>query len=136
MYKTEDKDYTGCHPVIAEHLKQGKNIWCKCWDKGWETPHEYLITEYSGGYYINQYVEKGAGRNYIFKHAEPIEVTQRVKEFWPLMEQLKAEGYSLEDDRLTCSDGSMDFNLEMFQFCGKDPSNNEYSWKDSWLEEA
>lgn len=28
-YKTVDVDYTNCHPVIAEALKQGKHIWCK-----------------------------------------------------------------------------------------------------------
>lgn len=27
-YKTVDVDYSGCHPVIAEALKQGKHIWC------------------------------------------------------------------------------------------------------------
>ena len=29
QYKTVDVDYTNCHPVIAEALKQGKHIWCK-----------------------------------------------------------------------------------------------------------
>lgn len=28
QYKTVDVDYTNCHPVIAEALKQGKHIWC------------------------------------------------------------------------------------------------------------
>ena len=26
---TEDIDYTGCNPLIAECLKQGKGVWCR-----------------------------------------------------------------------------------------------------------
>ena len=33
QYKTVDVDYTNCHPVIAEALKQGKHIWCRYTDK-------------------------------------------------------------------------------------------------------
>jgi hypothetical protein len=28
-YKTKPIDYTGCNPIIAEHLKRGEAIWCE-----------------------------------------------------------------------------------------------------------
>ena len=31
-YNTRPIDFTGCHPVIAEHLKRGEEIECKVWD--------------------------------------------------------------------------------------------------------
>ena len=31
-YNTRPIDYTGCHPVIAEHLKRGEAIECLVWD--------------------------------------------------------------------------------------------------------
>ncbi len=41
QYKTVDVDYTNCHPVIAEALKQGKHIWCYYPSDCYKT--EYLI---------------------------------------------------------------------------------------------
>lgn len=32
-YITKDKDYTGCHPVIAEALRRGLRIRCTCWNE-------------------------------------------------------------------------------------------------------
>ena len=31
-YTTKPIDFTGCHPVIAEHLKRGEAIECLVWD--------------------------------------------------------------------------------------------------------
>ena len=33
-YNTKPIDFTGCHPVIAEHLKRGEAIECRVWDTG------------------------------------------------------------------------------------------------------
>ena len=36
-YTTKPIDFTGCHPVIAEHLKRGEAIECFVWDEEGES---------------------------------------------------------------------------------------------------
>jgi len=41
-YKTKPIDYTGCDPVIAEHLQRGEMIACHCFDAstGYRVPDQ------------------------------------------------------------------------------------------------
>ena len=64
-YDTEPIDFTGCHPVIAEHLKRGEAIVCKVWDDG--HPHEEVRCVV--GYWSETYVSEGIVE---WDHAEPI----------------------------------------------------------------
>ena len=52
-YKTKPIDFTGCHPVIAEHLKRGESIECRVWDSGREHDKgKGYVTGYELGIYI------------------------------------------------------------------------------------
>ena len=71
-YTTSTIDYTGCHPVIAEHLKRSEEIWCWAWDQDChEKPNsccEVWIVRY---WRDSDYPYRTAGDLY-FRHAEPI----------------------------------------------------------------
>ena len=78
-YNTKPIDFTGCHPVIAEHLKRGEAI--ECWTQVCkESPHQLRkkwVCSYSkeGSYpYITT---EGLG----WRYAEPIPV--KVKRIMP-----------------------------------------------------
>ena len=71
-YTTKPIDFTGCHPVIAEHLKRGEEIRCWAWDQDChEKPNsccEVWIVRY---WKTADYPYRTAG-NSCFLHAEPI----------------------------------------------------------------
>lgn len=76
-YNTRPIDYTGCHPVIAEHLKLGEEIKCWVWDKDYdEKPNsccEVWIVRY---WQTAAYPYRTAGDTY-FRYAEPIPIKVR-----------------------------------------------------------
>ena len=47
-YTTKPIDLTGCHPVIAEHLKRGEVIKCLVWDNKGDVKREVWICRYKG----------------------------------------------------------------------------------------
>ena len=88
-YNTRPIDYTGCHPVIAEHLKRGEAIECRVWDTGREPNEEkrYVI-----GYEQRTYITSGVVEWY---YAEPIPI--KVKRIMPperAIPVLIAEGWA------------------------------------------
>ena len=46
-YNTRPIDYTGCHPVISEHLKRGEAIECLVWDNRKEVGVSGFVVGYS-----------------------------------------------------------------------------------------
>ena len=82
-YHTRPVDFTGCHPVIAEHLKRGEEIRCWAWDKDCiEKPsscHEVWIVRYrQAAAYPYRTVSDS-----FFRHAEPIPVKVKIKRIMP-----------------------------------------------------
>jgi len=128
-YTTKDIDYTGCNPIIVEHLKQNKAILCKVSDvDDWLLDPEMVI-----GY-------KRAGNHYrtersFYLYAEPIPVPEpKVKKSSEVMKVLEDEGYEVDEDGLWKGDGPT-FVPEMWQYCGKVVNPDTCFWKKSWLEE-
>lgn len=48
-YTTEPIDFTGCDPVIAEHLKRGEQILCRVYDNNWGSGSEGFVYSYIAG---------------------------------------------------------------------------------------
>lgn len=129
-YKTEEIDYTGCHPVIAEALKNGKSIFC-------ETPVGNIskIIAYDGSLYH-------AVNKRVFRFCEPIKKKKtetRVKSPVEIMQSLAENGYVINHKgtwRLHIDESrfGIDFFADMWQYCGKEPSK-ERTWSSEWLEE-
>ena len=97
-YNTRPIDYTGCHPVIAEHLKRGEEIRCWAWDPDCaEKPnscHEVWIV----GYWQTAYNPYRAGGESFFRHAEPIPLkTRRIMPPERAIPVLIAEGWAFND---------------------------------------
>ena len=46
-YNTKPIDFTGCHPVIAEHLKRGEAIECLVWDEEGESKFKAWVYGYA-----------------------------------------------------------------------------------------
>lgn len=68
-YNTRPIDYTGCHPVIAEHLKRGEAIECTVWG-GSTGGTTGFVSAYCAGN-SHPYRCKTSGTT-VWRYAEPI----------------------------------------------------------------
>ena len=77
QYKTVDVDYTNCHPVIAEALKQGKHIWCRYYN----SIEPVLITGFIPDYRDYPYIGLNMDNSPINYHKDmkPIETKKKFK---------------------------------------------------------
>ena len=135
-YTTKPIDFTGCHPVIAEHLKRGEAIECFVWDeegepkvKGWvygyvpDTAYKYKIKE--GGYAC----------------AVPIPVKVKTKRIMPperAIPVLIAEGWSFDDSGDLVGYATDVLNI-MFKLMGRplsDPEVSDWEWPSCIIEEV
>ena len=64
-YNTKPIDFTGCHPVIAEHLKRGEKIVCKVWDDGHPREEIRFVVSYCHKTYVSEGIIE-------WDHAEPL----------------------------------------------------------------
>ena len=91
-YNTRPIDFTGCHPVIAEHLKRGEAIECLVWDR------EEGLTIKAWVYgYAPDAVYKYKTKEDKFRYAEPIPL--KVKRIMPperAIPVLIAEGWKFK----------------------------------------
>ena len=71
-YNTKPIDFTGCHPVIAEHLKRGEAIECLVWD--WEGVPKFKAWVYG---YAQDTTYKYKTKEDKYACAEPIPITTR-----------------------------------------------------------
>lgn len=130
-YKTKPIDYTGCDPVIAEHLKKGEAIYCKCWDD-YEQDFKYA---YVIIYNIKQDLPYKA-EFYCYKHATPVLSRTRVKKASEIVKWLEDNGYRVNENGswVHFNFEKLTFSYIMFQYCGKE-SSDTFDWLDEWLEE-
>ena len=141
-YNTEPIDFTGCHPVIAEHLKRGEAIDCKVWDDG----HSHEEVRCVVGYWSDTYVSEGIVE---WDHAEPIPVKVKSKRVMPperAIPVLIAEGWRFTSTGfLTGPDCVLEPEVyarvlapQMYALMGKDLDGEagEFAWPDCIIEEV
>ena len=133
-YNTRTIDFTGCHPVIAEHLKRGEAIECFVWDR----EEGLTIKAWVYGYASDttyKYKTKEGQRAF----AGPIPI--RVKRIMPperAIPMLIAGGWRFDDS------GDMigpvySVVTNMLKLMGKplsDPKVSEWKWPDCIIEEV
>jgi hypothetical protein len=134
----EDKDYSGCNPIIAEALKQGKKILCKAdhyaiplWVIAFDDTQDVYYTQ--GGIPLT--------------NAEPVHKPKteiRVKKASKIMKWLEENDYIIDIQGNSYNPppcGTMTvfntiiFFFGMFEHCGKSVDNH-YKWHKDWLEEV
>ena len=133
-YNTRPIDFTGCHPVIAEHLKRGEAIECRVW--GGEDSVHAKLKRYITGYMPGAYIIPGG---VFWSHAEPIPI--KVKRIMPperAIPVLIAKGWVFSTDgRLVGPEQTI--VQSMFHCMGKpvdDPSMFVWSWPPCIIEEV
>ena len=139
-YNTRPIDFTGCHPVIAEHLKRCEVI--ECWTQVCkESPHQLRkkwVCSYSkeGSYpYITT---EGLG----WRYAEPIPVKVKIKRIMPperAIPVLIAGGWTYRSDGTMCSFGKETIHIGMFSLMGRsveDPYVRIREWPTCIIEEV
>ncbi len=92
-YNTRPIDFTGCHPVIAEHLKRGEEIECRAWDNKGAAKKEIWVCRYKSSAGLPYRSETDTP----WKHAEPIPI--KAKRIMPperAIQVLIAEGWKFK----------------------------------------
>ena len=133
-YKTRPIDYTGCHPVIAEHLKRGEAIECLVWDG----PLEGKVVGFVAGYcasnnYPYRCDEAGVSS---WMCAEPI--PRKVRRIMPperAIPVLIAGGWSF-DAHGALIGGPYSIVPQMFAKMGRPLEDNSWKWPDCIIEEV
>lgn len=139
-YYTIDK-YEGCHPVIAEALRQGKAIECRVWDHNEREPTSF-VRRHIVGYFTGVVYPYATATNIGYKHAEPIRKKTKktfVKKASEIMRWLEDNGAVIDaegDWRVKDSSPILPafFVTTMWQYCGEEPGTG-YNWHPDWLEE-
>ena len=133
-YTTKPIDFTGCHPVIAEHLKRGEAIECFVWDEEGESKVKAWVYGYVPDTAYKYKIKEGG-----YACAEPI--PHKVRRIMPperAIPVLIAEGWTFSaDGRLV---GPRQTIVQaMFHCMGRpvdDPSVSPWSWPPCIIEEC
>ena len=135
-YNTKPIDFTGCHPVIAEHLKRGEAIECKVWD------HKNLARRvgFVVGYSANSAHPYQYNNGSTYCYAEPSPVKVKIERIMPperAIPMLIAEGWSFDDSGNLVGHG-ISVLTSMFRFMGKPLSDSKalYVWPFGIIEEV
>ena len=132
-YNTRPIDLTGCHPVIAEHLKRGDEIRCCAWDQDCaKKPHEVWIVRY---WQAADHPYRTASGTF-FRHAEPI--ARKVKRIMPperAIPVLIAEGWAL-DAHGALNGEPYCIVPQMFAKMGRPLEDISWKWPDCIIEEV
>ena len=136
-YNTRPIDYTGCHPVIAEHLKRGEAIECLVWDGQLEGKVVGFVAGYcASNKYPYRCDEAGVSS---WMCAEPI--PRKVRRIMPperAIPVLIAEGWSFDDSGdLVGRENSVLTN--MFKMMGQslsEPRVSAWAWPPCIIEEC
>ena len=134
-YNTRPIDFTGCHPVIAEHLKRGEAIECLVWDVDRVNTQmtDFIISYIS----TRDFQYRTAGSFY--KNAEPI--ARKVRRIMPperAIPVLIADGWVFGDSGDLVGYGNCVVTT-MFKLMGKplsDPKTFGWVWPPCIIEEV
>ena len=134
-YNTRPIDYTGCHPVIAEHLERGEAIECTVWG-GSTGGTTGFVTAYCAGN-SHPYRCKTSGTT-VWRYAEPIPI--KVKRIMPperAIPVLITEGWRFTSTGFLTGPGC-GLAPEMYALMGGDVGGevDKFTWPDCIIEEA
>lgn len=131
-YNTKPIDFTGCHPVIAEHLKRGESVECFVYD----SPADEYKRCWVLAYYVDNNYPYRTGEE-AYRYAEPI--APKARRIMPperAIPVLIAEGWRF-DHRGALRGEKMDYILpQMFEEMGKPLEDNSWKWPDCIIEEV
>lgn len=118
-YKTKPIDYSGCNEIIADHLRRGLAIECRCWDKDVTNCCVSYISRYDTDTDDYRYVTEDDN---VWKRAEPIKYaeTKTLKQPVELMKVLVDGGWKADYRGFFEKPNKPSFNPEMWLFCGDD----------------
>ena len=135
-YNTRPIDFTGCHPVIAEHLKRREAIECRGWDDDdLQFGSRRFVCQYMGGEEYPYIADSGAH----WMYAEPIPL--KVKRIMPperAIPVLIAEGWKFNSSGQMCRPAQ---TIQPTMFCRMgsrldDPNTISWSWPSCIIEEV
>jgi len=133
-YQVEPIEFTGCHPVIAEALRNGKSILCNLGDRR-VLPDLVIGYKRESNYpYVTRFDAWESAEPVLKKRTEI-----RVKKASEIVKWLEDNGYNIDtygDWKPPYVDGTfIYFNHLMFRYCGEKPREN-FTWLEEWLEEV
>lgn len=135
-YNTKPINFTGCHPVIAEHLKRGEAIECKVWDAKCMGEGVGFVVGYSASN-AHPYRCDNIGSS-IYRHAEPI--PSKVRRIMPperAIPVLIAEGWIFTSTGfLTGPDCVLAPGMYALMGGDVDGEANKFTWPDCIIEEV
>ena len=135
-YNTRPIDFTGCHPVIAEHLKRGEAIECRVWsDLSGESQTGYVIGFSASNLHRYRCDNEGVS---VHRHAEPI--TIKAKRIMPperAIPTLIAKGWSFTSAGYLTGPSCV-LVPKMYALMGGyvDGEANKFTWPDCIIEEV
>lgn len=136
-YNTRPIDFTGCHQVIAEHLKRGEAIECRVWDINGMGGGVGIVVGYSASN-EHPYRCDNVGSS-IYRHAEPIPIkTRRIMPPERAIPILIAEGWKFNKFGDLIRPGWVILS-HAFQYFGKPgytPGAAGHSWPPCIIEEV
>lgn len=135
-YNTRPIDFTGCHPVIAEHLKRVEAVECRVWsDLSGESRTGYVIGFSASNLHRYRCDNEGVS---VHRHAEPIPIkTKRIMPPERAIPVLIAEGWAFTSTGSIAGPG-VSVLPEMYALMGGDVDDevNKYAWPPCIIEEV
>lgn len=134
-YNTKPIDFTGCHPVIAEHLKRGEAIECRVWDlKGTNRRVGTVVGFSANSAHPYRCYNNGSS---IHRYAEPIPIkTRRIMPPERAIPVLIAAGWKFSE-RGSLRNREAVITPYMFSLFGTCPEEHDhYNWPPCIIEEV
>ena len=135
QYNTRPIDYTGCHPVVAEHLKRGEEIECAVRD-GSTGGTTGFVSSYCAG--SNHPYRCNTSVTTVWRYAEPIPL--KVKRIMPperAIPVLIAKGWAFTSTGWLVGPGCI-LNPQMYALMGGDVDGDasNFAWPSYIIEEV
>jgi hypothetical protein len=113
---TKPKDFTWCHPEIAEALKVGRLIKCHVWDNG--ERHSEWVCDYNSEVLLSYRGKEGTN----WKNAEPIKPKRVLRPFWECCRLLEENGWKIyHDDGVVWLHTDANANFHLIDLVNKHP---------------